>query len=88
MDISPGTRDTQDTIYKPHETQKKEDQSVNTLILLRRGNKIPMQAVRQNVQHRLKESSSLDCPNWDPTHIQSPNPDIIMDAKMGVLTGA
>jgi hypothetical protein len=43
VDISPETQNTQDTICKTYETQKKEDQSVYTLILLRRGNKIPME---------------------------------------------
>jgi hypothetical protein len=41
VDISPEAQNTQDTICKTHETQ--EDQSVDTLILLRRGNKISME---------------------------------------------
>jgi hypothetical protein len=35
--------------------KKKEDQSMNTLILLRRGNKTPMEGVRQSSEQRLKE---------------------------------
>jgi hypothetical protein len=27
-------------------------------------------------------------PSVDPSHIQSPNPDTIVDAKKGMLTGA
>jgi hypothetical protein len=27
-------------------------------------------------------------PPWDPSHIQKPNPDIIVDAKKCLLTGA
>ena len=46
MDISPETQNTQDTICKTHETQE-EDQSVDTLILFIRGNKIPMEGVTE-----------------------------------------
>jgi hypothetical protein len=42
MDTRPETWNTQDKIHKSHETQEKEDQSVDTSILLRRGIKIPM----------------------------------------------
>jgi hypothetical protein len=41
--------------HKPHESQE-EDQSVDTLILLRRGNKLPMKELqRQSMELRLKE---------------------------------
>ena len=46
MDISPEAWNIQDTIHKPHE-KKEEDQSVDTSILLRRGNKTPMEGVTQ-----------------------------------------
>jgi hypothetical protein len=47
--------------------KKKEDQSVDTLILLRRGNKkYPWEKIqRQSVEQRLKERSSSDCPTWE-----------------------
>jgi hypothetical protein len=38
MDINP---ETQDTIHRPHEAQEGE-RSVDTLVLLRKGNKLPM----------------------------------------------
>ena len=41
MDISPTASKTQDTIHRPHKL-KEEDKSVNTSVLLRWGNKIPM----------------------------------------------
>ena len=44
MDISPEAQNTQGTIPKRPETQK-EDQSVDTLIFLRRGYKTPMEGV-------------------------------------------
>jgi hypothetical protein len=47
MDISPEAQNTQDTIHKPHETQKKEDKSVDTSIHLRGGNKIHMEGVTE-----------------------------------------
>jgi hypothetical protein len=53
VDISPEAWNTQDTIHKPHETQEEEeDQSVDTMILLRRGNKVPMEGVRDKVWSR------------------------------------
>jgi hypothetical protein len=47
VDISPEARNTHDTIHKPHELKKKEDHSVDTLILLRRGNKTPVKGVTE-----------------------------------------
>jgi hypothetical protein len=45
--------------------KKKEDQSVDTLILLRKGNRYPWKELqRQNVEQRLKELPSRDCPTW------------------------
>ena len=46
MDISPKAWNIQDTIHKPHETQEGR-QSVDTLILLRRGNKMSMEGVTE-----------------------------------------
>jgi hypothetical protein len=46
VDISPEARNTQDIIDKQHETQE-EGYFVDTLILLRRGNKIPMKGVTE-----------------------------------------
>ena len=49
MDISPEAQNTQiqfaNTICKHMKLMKKEDQSVDTLFLLRRRNKIPMEGV-------------------------------------------
>jgi hypothetical protein len=44
VDISP---ETQDTICKTHETQEEERPIMDTLILLRRWNKIPMERVTE-----------------------------------------
>jgi hypothetical protein len=45
--------------------KKKEDQSMDTLVFLRSGNKIPSEKIqRQNVEQRLKEKPSRDCPTW------------------------
>ena len=43
--------------------KKKEDQSVDASVLLRRGNKI-QEVWRQSVEQRLKERLSRDCPTW------------------------
>ena len=42
---------------------KKEDQSVDTLVFLRRDTKYPWENIqRQSVEQRLKERPSRDCP--------------------------
>jgi hypothetical protein len=41
-----------------------------------------------HVKQRLKERPSRDCPAWDPSHMQTLNPDTIADAKKCLLTGA
>jgi hypothetical protein len=46
------------------------------------------QVWRQSVEQRLNERPSRDCLTWDPPHIQSPNPDTIVDAQKCLLTRA
>jgi hypothetical protein len=55
---------------------KKEDQSVDILILLRRGNKIPMKGVTEtkfgvDTKGITPETATLE----DPSYKQPPNPD-------------
>jgi hypothetical protein len=47
VDISPEAQNTQDKFAKHMKLKKNEDQSVDTLILLRRENKIPMDGVTE-----------------------------------------
>jgi hypothetical protein len=47
VDISPEACNTQDTIHKPHETQEEGGPKCDTLILLRRGNKILVEEVKE-----------------------------------------
>jgi hypothetical protein len=49
VDISPEARNTQDTIFKAHETRKEDDgpKSVDTSVLLKRGNIIAMEGVTE-----------------------------------------
>jgi hypothetical protein len=47
VDISLEVLNTQDTIYKTHETQEEERPKCGHSILLRRGNKIPMEGVTE-----------------------------------------
>ena len=42
----------------------------------------------QKLGQRLKERLSRDCPPGDPSHVQTPNPNTIVNAKMGLQTGA
>jgi hypothetical protein len=66
--------------------KKKEDQSVDTSYLLRRGNKLPMEGVTET-----KLGAEMDhpetAPPGDPSHIQPPNPDTIAFASKILLTG-
>jgi hypothetical protein len=65
VDISPEALNTQDTIHIPNEAQEEGDQSVDTWVLLRRGNKIPLGGdMIQIVEQRLKERPFRDCPTW------------------------
>jgi hypothetical protein len=55
--------------------KKKEDQSVDTLILLRKGNKIPMEEVIDTKFGVEIEGMTIQrLPTWDPSHKQPPNP--------------
>jgi hypothetical protein len=46
--------------------KKKDNQSMDASVLLRRGNKIPIreELQRQSVEQRLKERPFRDCPTW------------------------
>jgi hypothetical protein len=60
---------------------------VDTLVLLRR-TKYPWEEIqRPSVKQRLKERPTETAPG-DPSHIQSPNPDTIVDVNKCLLTGA
>jgi hypothetical protein len=53
------------------------------------GSKYPWEEIqRQSVEQRLKERPSRDSPPEDPSHIESPNSDTIVDANKCLLTGA
>jgi hypothetical protein len=44
---------------------KKEDQSMDTSVLLEQGEKYPWEEIqKQSVEQRLKERPSRDCPTW------------------------
>ena len=69
--------------------KKKEDQSRDTLVLLRRGNKIPMGGdaeTKCGAETEEKGIQRLSHLGINPT--QSPNPDTIIDANKCLLTGA
>jgi hypothetical protein len=42
VDFRPKAQNTQDTIYRPHESQEEGTPSVNVSVLLKRGNKLLM----------------------------------------------
>jgi hypothetical protein len=60
--------------------KKKEYQSVDTSLLLRMGNKIPMEGVTET-KYRRKDHPET-APPGDSSHVQSPNPDTITYAKI------
>jgi hypothetical protein len=69
--------------------KKKEDQSVATLILLRRENKIPMEGVTDTkfgAETERKDHPETARPG-DPFHKQPSNPDTIVDANKILLAG-
>jgi hypothetical protein len=62
----------------------KEDQSMDSSVLLRRGNKILMvgnMETKCGAETEGKVNQRLPHQRLSPSHIQSPNPDIIVDAK-------
>ena len=65
------------------------DQSVDTSILLRRGNKIPMEGITETVWSKdWRHNHPETAPPRDPSHIQPSNPDTIVDVNKSLLTGA
>ena len=70
--------------------KKNEDQSVDTLPLLRIGNKTPMEGVTETKFGAETERRTIQRPPHpgDPSHIQPPNPDTIAYARKILLTGS
>ena len=66
---------------------KKEDQSVDTLILLRSGSKISMEGVTETKCEAENDHPESATPG-DPSHKQPPKSDTIVDANKSLLTGA
>jgi len=69
--------------------KKKEDQSVNTSLLLRMGNKIPMEGVTETkFRAETKGWTIQRLPHMgDPSHNQPPNADNIAYARKVLLKG-
>jgi hypothetical protein len=70
--------------------KKKEVKSVATLILLRRGNKIPMEGVTETKFRAKTEGMTiqkLPLHPGDPSRKQPPIPDTITDVNKSLLTG-
>jgi hypothetical protein len=60
------------------------------IILLRRGNKIPMEGVTETKFRVETEGTTIHtetAPLGDPSHKQPPNPDTMADANKSLLTG-
>ena len=70
-------------------SSRKEGQSMITLVLLRKGNRIPMGGVRDRVSSRdWRKGHPETVPPWHPSHILPPNPDTTVDANKCLQTGA
>jgi hypothetical protein len=53
------------------------------------GSKYPWEETqRQSVEQKLRKGHPVTVPPGDPSHIQPPNPDTIVDANKCLLTGA
>jgi hypothetical protein len=89
VDISPEAQNTQDTIHRPQKLKKKEDQSVGASVL-RRGNKTLTGGDTETKCGAETEGKAIQetAPPGDPSHIQTPNTDTIVDAEKCLLTGA
>jgi hypothetical protein len=70
--------------------KKKEDQSMDILVFLRRGNKIPIGGETETKcrAHTVEQAIQMTAPPGDPSHIQLQNPDAIVDANKCLLTRA
>jgi hypothetical protein len=69
--------------------KKKADQSVDTLVLLRRWNRIPMGEDIEKMYGAETGGKAIQrLPPGDPSHIQLPSPDTIVDSSKYLLTGA
>ena len=66
--------------------KKKEDQSVDTSLLLRMGNKIPMEGVTETMFGAEMDHPET-APPGDPSHIQPPNSNTIAYTSNILLTG-
>jgi hypothetical protein len=89
VDISPEAQSTKIQFAKHLKLKKKEDQRVDTLILLRRGNKIPLEGVTETKLKAETEGMNPEtAPPGDPCHKQPPNTNNIVDAKKSLLIGA
>ena len=68
--------------------KKNEDQSVDTLLLLRIGNKTPMEGVTETkMELRQKDGPSRDCHTRDPSHNQPSKADTISHTIKILLKG-
>jgi hypothetical protein len=68
--------------------RKKEDQSVDDFLLLRRGNKILMGTNTKTKYGAKTEGKAIQTLSHMEIHPQSPSPDTTVDAKKCMLTGA
>ena len=70
--------------------KKKKKQGVDDSFLPRRGNKILTGGNKETKCGAEAEGKAIQrlFPTGDPSHIQTPNPDTIVDAKKCLLTGA
>ena len=69
--------------------KKREQQSIDTQVLLRRENKIPTGGDTETICGTEPEGKTIQraVPHRDPSHIQLQNPDIVVDANKCLLTG-
>jgi hypothetical protein len=69
--------------------KKIEDKIVNASDILRWGSKILTGGnMGTKCGAETEERPPRDCPPGDPSYIESPNPDMILDAKKSLLTEA
>ena len=84
----PRSSEHQDTIHRPQDPEKKEDQSVSDSVLLRGGTKYRSKYGDKVWSRDWRKGHPETAPPVYPSHVQSTNPDVSVDADKCLLTGA
>jgi len=80
VDIKQKAQNGHDSIHRPSEAQEEQDQNVDVSVLIRKRTRTLIG------ENKRTKGGAETAPPGDPSHIQTPNPDNILDAKKCFLT--